>query len=376
MPTGGPKPQPIEQDLAYILYTSGSTGDPKGIMHTHRSGLAFARWAADDYGLRPTDRLSNHAPLHFDLSTFDLFAGALAGATTVVIPEAVTSFPASVSKLMQDERISVWYSVPFALTQLLLRGNIGARDLTNLRWLLFAGEVFPTKYLRQLIAALPHVRFSNLYGPTETNVCTYYHVDALPDDTDEPVSIGVACANADALIVDAENQPVPPGSPGELLIRGPIVMRGYWGRPELTERGFFHQTFHPGYTEPYYRTGDLVLEMPDGNLKFLGRKDRQIKTRGYRVELDEIEVALLSHEGVQEAAVYAMPDPEGEGTNLIYAAVTARDGATPTADDLAEHLGGRLPWYAIPTRIAIVAEFPRTSTGKIDRRALAEQSTS
>ena len=152
----------------------------------------------------------------------------------------------------------------------------------------------------------------------------------MPDDTDEPVSIGVACANADALIVDSENQPVAPGAPGELLIRGPIVMRGYWGRPELTERGFFHRAFHPGYTEPYYRTGDLVQEMPDGNLKFLGRKDRQIKTRGYRVELDEIEVALLSHEGVQEAAVYAMPDPEGEGTNLIYAAVTAKDGAAPT----------------------------------------------
>ena len=177
MPAGGPKTQPIEQDLAYILYTSGSTGDPKGIMHTHRSALAFARWAADEYGLRPADRLSNHAPLHFDLSTFDLFAGALAGATTVIIPEAVTRFPASVSKLMQDERISVWYSVPFALTQMLLRGNIGARDLTDLRWLLFAGEVFPTKYLRQLMAALPHVRFSNLYGPTETNVCTYYHVE-------------------------------------------------------------------------------------------------------------------------------------------------------------------------------------------------------
>ncbi len=376
MPASGTPTQPIEQDLAYILYTSGSTGDPKGIMHTHRSGLAFARWAADAYGLRPDDRLSNHAPLHFDLSTFDLFAGALAGATTVVIPEAVTRFPASISKLMQDERISVWYSVPFALTQMLLRGNVGARDLSNLRWLLFAGEVFPTKYLRQLMAALPHVRFSNLYGPTETNVCTYYHVDTVPADTDEPVSIGVACANAEALIVDADNRPVAPGAPGELLIRGPIVMRGYWGRPELTERGLFHRAFHPGYTEPYYHTGDLVLEMPDGNLKFLGRKDRQIKTRGYRVELDEIEVALLGHAAVQEAAVYAMPDPDGEGTNLIYAAVTAKEGATPTAEDLTEHLNSRLPWYAIPARIEIVAEFPRTSTGKIDRRALADQSNS
>lgn len=363
----------IEQDLAYILYTSGSTGDPKGIMHTHRSGLAFAQWAADEYALRSDDRLSNHAPLHFDLSTFDLFSSSLVAATTVIIPEAVTRFPASVSKLMQDERISVWYSVPFALTQMLLRGNFAQRDLSQLRWLLFAGEVFPTKYLRQLMTVLPHVRFSNLYGPTETNVCTYYHVDGLPDDNDKPISIGKACANIDALIVDSQDEPVIAGESGELLIRGPIVMRGYWGRPELTERGFHRREFHPGYTETYYRTGDLVQEMPDGNLKFLGRKDRQIKTRGYRVELDEIEVALLEHEGVQEAAAYAVSDPDGEGTSLIRAAVTAKDGALLISADLVEHLGGRLPWYAVPTCIEIIAEFPRTSTGKIDRRMLATQ---
>lgn len=360
-----------EMDLAYILYTSGSTGDPKGIMHTHRSGLAFAQWAAATYDLRSDDRLSNHAPLHFDLSTFDLFASALVGATTVIVPEVITKFPASVAKLMADERISVWYSVPFALIQLLQRGNLAARDLSALRWVLFAGEVFPTKHLRALMAALPGPRYSNLYGPTETNVCTYYHVDALPEDSDETIPIGVVCENAHGMVVDADGQPLPAGQVGELVIRGPIVMRGYWGRPDMSERGFLRHAVFPHYADVFYRTGDLVQQRPDGNLIYLGRKDRQIKTRGYRVELDEVEVALLAHGQVEEAAVFPVPD--GDGSNLIAAAVIARNGYQLSPDLLVEHLSGRLPWYAVPAKIDLTDDFPRTSTGKIDRRALRER---
>jgi non-ribosomal peptide synthetase component F len=199
-----------EQDLAYILYTSGSTGDPKGIMHTHRSGLSFAIWGAETYGLTHEDRLSNHAPLHFDLSTFDFSPGRRRGNDRHHSPKPSPSFPASLAKLMQDERISVWYSVPFALMQLMQRGALHTRDLSALRWLLFAGEVFPSKHLRDLMAMLPGVRFSNLYGPTETNVCTFYHVDA-PPDTDEPIPIGIPCANVEALIVDADKNPAPVG---------------------------------------------------------------------------------------------------------------------------------------------------------------------
>jgi amino acid adenylation domain-containing protein len=360
----------IEQDLAYILYTSGSTGVPKGIMHTHRSGLSFAQWAADAYGFLPTDRISNHAPLHFDLSTLDFFASALAGATTVIIPEPVTKFPVSLSKLMADEKLTVWYSVPFALIQMLQHGKLESRDLSSLRWVLFAGEPFPTKHLRQLMAQLPHANFSNLYGPTETNVCTYYNVPELPAD-DQPIPIGRPCANVEDLVVDLDDKPVPAGEVGELLIRGGVVMRGYWGQLDMTHRGFYRRQVFSGYEDIFYRTGDLVQLQADGNYKYLGRKDRQIKTRGYRVELDDIEVALLSHDLVEEAAVYPVPD--GQGSNLIEAAVIPKSRMGLTSTELIDHLSLRLPAYAIPAKIHITSDFPRTSTGKINRRELQAQ---
>jgi amino acid adenylation domain-containing protein len=360
-----------EQDLAYILYTSGSTGDPKGIMHTHRSGLSFAEWAAETYGLRAEDRLSNHAPLHFDLSTFDFFAGARVGATTVIIPDALKMFPANLSRLIQTEKLTVWYSVPFALIQLMLRGKMEAYDFSSLRWVLFAGEPFPTKHLRELVKRLPTAQFSNLYGPTETNVCTYYNVLPIADDDDEPIPIGIPCANVESLIVDADDEPVAAGEVGELLIRGPLVMRGYWARPDLTDRVFFRRPAFEQFEDIFYRTGDLVQQQADGNLKYLGRKDRQIKTRGYRVELDEIEVAMLAHEGVQETAVYPIPD--SEGSNLIEAAVIPRENVSLNETELINHLSGRLPSYAVPVKITIMTDFPRTSTGKINRRELRDQ---
>jgi amino acid adenylation domain-containing protein len=371
LPAGPSSLHLTEMDLAYILYTSGSTGNPKGIMHTHRSGLSFPLWAAETYGLHNNDRVSNHAPFHFDLSTFDLFATALAGATVVLIPEGIVKFPASVAKLIEQEQLTVWYSVPFALIQLLQKGGLPARDLSSLRWILFAGEPFPTKHLRELMAQLSDARFSNIYGPTETNVCTYYHVPTLSPDSDEPIPIGRPCGNVDDLVVNSDDQPVAAGEVGELLIRGAVVMRGYWGRVELTERAFFRSHSVSHGESPYYRTGDLVQLLPDGNYKYLGRKDRQIKTRGYRVELDEVEVTLLSHSWVQEAAVYAVLD-EHE-SHMIKAAVTAIEGMTLTSEILIQHLANRLPAYALPAEIRILNEFPRTSTGKIDRRTLQSQ---
>ena len=360
----------LEDDLAYIIYTSGSTGTPKGIMHAHRSGLAFARLSARTYDVRPGDRLSNHPPLHSDMSTFDFFAGPLGGATTVIIPEEHTKLPASLSKLIQDERLTIWYSVASALVQLSTRGVLDARDLSSLRWVMFCGEPMPAKNLRMLMEALPGARFSNVYGPAEVNQCTYYHVPHPPRDDAESIPIGREWDNTEGLILDERDEPVPEGAVGELVIRSATMMRGYWNRPDLDERAFYRRAALPGYDEVFYRCGDLVRRQPDGELQFIGRVDRQIKTRGHRVELDEVEAALTAHDVVDEAAAFAVPDPEiGK---RVEAAILPRAGAALSLAVLQKHLRERLPIYAVPSAIRILDSLPRTPTGKIDRRALQE----
>ena len=362
----------MEQDLAYVMYTSGSTGTPKGLMHTHYSGLSYARMSISTYDVHHQDKLSNHSPLHFDMSTFDYFSGPMAGATTVIIPEEYTKLPASLSKLMETEQLTIWYSVPFALIQLLVRGVLEARDLSSLRWVLFGGEPFPPKHLRALMAQWPQARFSNVYGPAEVNQCTFYHVPPIPEDSDEQIPIGQMCDNAEGLVVDENDQAVSPGLVGELLVRAPTMMRGYWGRPELNQKVFYRRSVLPDYEEVFLRTGDLVRLREDGkNYDFLGRKDRQIKTRGYRVELDEIEAILLAHEGVEEAAVFAVPD--SEGSQQIEAAVILKSEVAHTSVELIKHISGLLPWYAVPGKINVMGSFPRTTSGKIDRRCLQEQ---
>lgn len=368
-----PKVSVMEQDLAYVMYTSGSTGTPKGIMHTHRSGLSYARMAAHTYDLTHEDRLGNHSPLHFDMSTLDYFSGPLVGATTVIIPEAYTKIPASLSQLAQDEALTVWYSVPFALIQLLLRGALEKRDLSSLRWVLFGGEPYPAKYMYGLMERLPQARFSNVYGPAEINQCSYYHVPPLAQGQaipEEIAPIGQIWANAEEIVVDEQDNPVSAGDIGELLVRTPTMMAGYWQRPDLNE-GAFYRTEVANQTAVFYRTGDLVQQQPDGNYQFVGRKDRQIKTRGYRVELDEVEAALVGHPQVEEAAAYAVP-VEASG-HQVEAAVILKAEAALSEAELLRYVGERLPGYAVPRRVAIATTFPRTGTGKIDRRALQQQ---
>lgn len=357
-------------DLAYIIYTSGSTGNPKGIMHTHASGLSFARWAAHEYGFGPSDILSNHAPLHFDLSILDYFAGAVAGCTTSIIPEAYTKLPASYSQLIADHRITVLYTVPFAMIQLLNRGLLAERDLSALRWAIFGGEPFPLKYLRALMLALPHIKFDNIYGPAEINGVTHFTVGPLADDA-TAIPIGPLATSAQGLIVDENDQPVERGDVGELLVRTPTMMRGYWGQAELNARSFYRRRVAPKVEEVFFRTGDLVRADVDETLWFLGRKDRQIKVRGYRIELDEIEAALSVSFGVDEAAAFAVPHIEG--SQEVRAAVTFKPGYSVTEQTLMADLKTRLPWYAVPSGIAVREQFPRTSTGKISRRELRDE---
>jgi L-proline---[L-prolyl-carrier protein] ligase len=353
------------EDHAYILYTSGSTGEPKGVVHTHASAMAFVEWAARTFGISPADRLANHAPFHFDLSTFDLFATAFAGAAMYPVPARLLPFPAAVARSWAEQRLTVWYATPSSLVLMLTRGSLATLDLSALRVLLFAGEVFPAKYLRELMRLVPHARLANLYGPTETNVCTWHEVTGPPDG-DQPLPIGVPCCGDAAWVLDPSLAPVPEGESGELWITGPTVMQGYWNDAARTARSLRALAVAGGANG--YGTGDMVRRRPDGALEFLGRRDHQVKTRGYRVELGEIEAALLAHPAVDEAVVIAVPDEEI--THRLKAIVVVTAGPAVDAQALKQHCATTLPRYMVPETIEFRAALPRTSSGKVDRRAL------
>jgi amino acid adenylation domain-containing protein len=357
----------IDTDLAYILYTSGSTGVPKGVMLTHRHALTFIEWCAAAIGTTAFDRFSSHAPLHFDLSVFDLYVAAHGGATVSIVPQEIAYFGLDLARFIEDERITVWYSVPSAL-MLLTRAATDPHPLRSLRAVVFAGEVYPTKHLRGLRALVPQAALWNLYGPTETNVCTYYRVDDLPDD-DAPIPIGRACENTEVFAVRDDGSIAGVGEEGELFVRGSALMKGYWGRPERTARSLVRNPRVPNVPEPVYRTGDIVRQRADGNFDFLGRRDHQIKSRGYRIELGEIESALHAHPLVQDVAAIAVPHEEWGTAIVAYVVPADSKGLTEAA--LKRHAAASLPRYMIPARIEVVNDLPRTTTGKVDRQRLA-----
>jgi amino acid adenylation domain-containing protein len=369
--SGEPTVSTIDADLAYILYTSGSTGIPKGVMLSHRHALTFVRWCASTLHVGPEDTLSNHAPLHFDLTVFDLYLAALAGATVVPVPDEITYLGAELSTFIEREGISIWYSVPSALT-LLGRTLPGPGALPSLRTIVFAGEVFPTKELRRLRELLPEADLWNLYGPTETNVCTYYRVRELPEDH-VPIPIGRACENTEVFALRDDGQLAGIGEEGELFVRGTSVMDGYWGRPEKTAEVLAANPLPGGTRDMAYRTGDIVRLRPDGDYEFLGRRDHQIKSRGYRIELGDIEAALTANPAFLESAVVAVPHPDW-GTAIV-AWVVPRNGSEVTERSVRRHVATLLPRYMVPARAEVVEALPRTSTGKIDRQRLLETST-
>jgi amino acid adenylation domain-containing protein len=361
----------IEEDLAYILYTSGSTGSPKGVMLSHANCLGFVRWAVDEFAITQEDRLSSHAPFHFDLSTFDLFGAALAGAPVVLVPPKLSVFPSEVRRLVDDHRITVMYAVPSILVLMTEHAGLSVGAMPSLRTMLFAGEVFPTKYLSRLMRLLPHVEFANLYGPTETNVCTWYRVPEPPEEEGPPISIGRSIANVETFVLGDDHKELSPGSVGELYVRGPTVMKGYWGDPQKTSRRLIPSPVDRHHGDLVYRTGDLVEETAEGDYRFLGRRDNQVKSRGYRIELGEIESVVSQHPAVVECSVVAVPDERI--SNRIECFVAGSDELG--SDELTRFCTDRIPRYMVPEQFHVVDSLPKTSTGKIDRQVLLADAT-
>lgn len=354
-----------ERGVANILYTSGSTGRPKGVEITTRSLLHFSEWGANCFGLRPDDRLANHAPYNFDLSTFDIFAAVRVGATMCPVPESLKMFPYQTAKFIAEKGITTWYSVPSALIMMQLRGRLSEHDFSRLRHVIFAGEVMPKPALQALALEIPSATWTNLYGPTETNVCTWHR--CTPEDfaDDGPVPIGVAISDTRLWIADETGRPVGEGESGELLVSGPTVTTGYFGDTDMTLSRLRPAPDGEGLS---YRTGDRVRRRGDGVLLFEGRIDRMIKCRGHRIEPGEVEAALHRHPAVKEAAVVPIADPVFG--NRIRACVSAKAGAALDETGLAAFCRPLLPAYMMPDEWHFSPELPRTDRGKIDLQAL------
>jgi amino acid adenylation domain-containing protein len=352
-----------EGDLAYILYTSGSTGQPKGVMLSHANAFTFLDWCDQTFELVPRDRFASHAPFHFDLSIFDLYASCRVGATLALIGESTGKDPARLAHFLRERAITVWYSAPSILALLADHGRVDAPGFPAPRLVLFAGEVFPVAPLRKLRDAWPEARLWNLYGPTETNVCTAFEIpETIAGDRQTPFPIGSACPPALLKVVDERGQAVPPGTVGELVVSGPGVMLGYFGRPDLTTRAFFLDD-----EGAWYRTGDLVTDDGQGCHHFHGRRDRMVKKRGYRIELGEIESALYRHEGVDRAAVIARPTDDGAS---LVAFIAMKPGLKGSIIALKRHCTRYLPPYMVPDEIQFLSNLPTTSTDKVDYQGL------
>lgn len=336
-------------DPAYILYTSGSTGTPKGVCISHRNALAFVEWAAAELEAGPEDRLSNHAPFNFDLSVFDLYAAFLAGASVHLVPEELAYAPQQLVAFLREREISVWYSVPSALSLMMREGGLlDGPPPPALRAVVFAGEPFAPHQVSALRREWPKVRMLNWYGPTETNVCTSYEVTDADLDRETPVPIGRACCGNTVSLEPHDAA----GGEGEIVVSGPTVMLGYWGREAQAGP---------------YRTGDLARRDEEGNLHYAGRRDHMVKIRGHRIELGEIEAAISSLDEVAEAAVLVT----GSGlTAELHAVVVPVAGRRLSLLSVKRRCAERLPTYMIVDRLALREDLPRTPNGKLDRKTL------
>jgi acyl carrier protein len=366
----------IEQDPSVLFFTSGTTGKPKGVAHDHRSMLSNVEWALETFDLSAEDRFAHVTSHHFDLSWFELFVSVAIGGALVVVPERTVAFAAELAELIAAAGITVWCSVPAVLIGLVQRGELERRRLPSLRRVHFAGERFPTKHLRALMGLVPHARYCNMFGTTETHIAAYHEladIDALPPG-DEWLPIGRRCGHVNLMAIDGDGRAVEVGGTGELVIRGPSMMLGYWQLPERTASVVVELPISDErlttLSGRWYRSGDLVERLPGDRFRIIGRADRRVKVRGYLVDLDEVEQVLLRHPAVLEAATHVVAQSEAEAH--IEGAVRLRPGAEASAAALRVHVAATMPSYAVPQLIAVLDDFPRTGSGKFSRRKLVE----
>jgi amino acid adenylation domain-containing protein len=363
--------QCASEDGSHILFTSGSTGVPKGVVITHSNVITFVAWAIKHFGIDHTDRFSGHTPFHFDLSTFDIFGTLTAGAQLHLVPPEAALLPPKLVEFIQKSQLTQWFSVPSVLNYLAKFDALKGIEFPSLRRVLWCGEVLPTPALMYWMQHLPKIPFTNLYGPTEATIASsYYDVPVCPENPKASIPIGTACDGEELLVLNDGFQPTAAREIGDLYIAGAGLSPGYWRDPVKTAAAFLPDPRDPNGR--IYRTGDLAWQAEDGLVYFVGRADTQIKVRGYRIELGEIETALNSVGTLQECAVVAVEN-ENFGGWMICCAYVPRSGTEASPNALREHLKKLIPNYMFPVRWSAYEILPKNANGKIDRPRLKEK---
>ena len=372
--TGAPAtldPAPLTPDnLAYLIYTSGSTGRPKGVAVTHRNIVAStaARWTYP--ALQQPARYLVMAPLTFDAAGGGLYCTLTQGGTVVIPTDEETHDPRALARLMSSAEITHFDGVPSQYAVLL---ETGTPATASLRCCVLAGEALRPSLVRAHYEHSPEATLVNEYGPTEATIWATTHVTSPADGHARTVPIGTPIPNTTTYILDTHLNPVPPGTPGELFIGGPAITRGYHHQPALTAQRYLPDPYATTPGARLYRTGDRARQHPDGTIDYLGRTDHQIKIRGFRVELPEIENTLLQHPAITQAIV--TPHPTPQGTTRLTAHIVTHGGQTVTRQELSRHLLGSLPDYMVPSAFVVLDTMPMTAHGKIDRDALPAPQT-
>lgn len=354
---------PQADDAAYILYTSGSTGTPKGVVIEHRAIVNRLLWMQQHYGVGMDERILQKTPVTFDVSVWEFFLPLMSGATLVMAPPQAHRDPAWLAALMREQAITTLHFVPSMLAAFLDEPSINGLEP---RRIFCSGEALPAALRDRFHQMLPGVELHNLYGPTEAAVDVSWW-PASADDRSVPVPIGFPVWNTALYVLDDAMRPCPPGTQGHLYLAGRQLARGYLGRPDLTAERFVADPFRAG--ERMYATGDLARWRADGAVVFLGRSDHQVKIRGQRIELDEVEAVLARAEGVGQLAVIAHADARGEAWLVAYI-VPHDPQQAPATEALRQHLAAFVPDYMIPSVFVMLPVLPVTANGKLDRKAL------